>query len=107
MPIVENGVHLSAQSKAIEKSIKYVSYLQKGNKPRNTKEALKNFVTFLNAIEELSKNKKRYSIKVGIDSPEGTEEVNLLDDCGFVLHHLYLVILASPDLGKMRLSPST
>ena len=103
MPIFENGVHLSAESKIIEKSLKYVSYLQKGNKPRNNKEALKYFVTFLNTIEELSKDKIRYSIKVGIDTAEGRKEVNLLDDCGFVLHHLYPVILTSPDLDEFEL----
>jgi len=97
-----NGVHLSTEIKIIEKSLKYVSYLQKGNKPRNHKEALKYFVTFLDVIGELSKNKERYSIKVGIDVPEGRKEINLLDDCGFVLHHLYPVILTSPDLDKFE-----
>ncbi|WP_299195193.1 hypothetical protein [uncultured Amphritea sp.] len=91
---------MSTESKIIEKSLKYVSYLQKGNQPRNHKEALKYFVMFLNTIEELSKNKKRYSIKVGINTPEGKKEVNLLDDCGFVLHHLYPIILTYSDLEK-------
>lgn len=91
---------MSSESKKIEKSLKYVSYLQKGNKPRNHKEALKYFVTLLDSIEELSR-KGDYSVKIGIDVPEGRKEVNLLDDCSFVLHHLYPVILTSPNLDKL------
>lgn len=102
MPIIENGVQLSTESKIIEKSLKYISYLQKGNEPRSHKEALNCLVAFLNAIEKLSRNKERYSIKVGIETPEGKKDIELLDDCGFILHHLYPVILSSPDLDKIE-----
>jgi hypothetical protein len=102
MPIVENGVQLPTESKIIEKSLKYISYLQKGNEPRSHKEALNCLVAFLNAIEKLSRNKEDNSLQLSIETSEGIKDIELLDDCGFVLHHLYPVILSFPDLNKVE-----
>ncbi len=93
---------LTTENKKILKCLKYVSHLQKGNKPRNANEALRYFVTFLNIIEELSRNKERYSMKVDITTPDGNKDVELLEDCGYVLHHLYPVIITSPDEKKFE-----
>jgi hypothetical protein len=92
---------LTTESKEIFKCLSYASHLQKGNKPRNPNEALKKFVTFLNAIEILSRNKERYSFTFDIITPDGNKKnVELLDDCGYFLHHLYPVIISSPDENK-------
>jgi len=88
---------LTTENRKIQKSLEYVSYLQKGNKPRSSIEAIKYLVEFLRVIENLSSNKKRNSIKVGIESPDGNVDVELLEDCGYVLHHLFPVIINSPD----------
>ena len=93
---------MSTDIKIIEKSLKYISYLQKGNKPRSHKEALNCLVAFLNAIEKLSRDRKQYSIELSIETPEGKKNIELLDDCGFALHHLYPVILSSPDSDKIE-----
>jgi hypothetical protein len=93
---------LTTENRKILKCLKYVSHLQKGNKPRNANEALRYFVTFLNIIEELSRNKERHSMKVGITTRNGNKDVELLEDCGYVLHHLYPVIITSPDEKKFE-----
>lgn len=88
---------LTIENKKILKCLKYVSYLQKGNKPQSYNEALKNFMTFLKVIEKLSRNKERHSIKIGITTPSGDNNVDLLEDCGYVFHHLYPVIITAPN----------
>lgn len=88
---------LTTENKKILKCLKYVSHLQKGNKPKSINEALRHFVTFLHVIEKLSRNKERYSIKIGISTPDGDKDVDLLEDCGYVFHHLYPVIITAPN----------
>jgi hypothetical protein len=88
---------LTAENKKILKCLEYVSHLQKGNKPNSTNEALRHFVTFLQVIENLSINKERYSIKVGISTPDGDKDVDFLESCGHVFHHLYPVIITAPN----------
>jgi hypothetical protein len=89
---------LTTESKMLIKCLNYVSHLQKGNKPRNDNEAFRYFVTFLNAIEVMSRNKERCSINFNIVHPDGDKtNFELLDDCGYVLHHLYPLIINSSD----------
>jgi len=88
---------LTTENEKIVNCLKYVSYLQKGNEPRSACEALRHFVTFLKEIEKFSRNKERYSMKVEVTTSDGNKDVELLDDCGYVLHHLYPVIITAPN----------
>ncbi|NRA70888.1 MAG: hypothetical protein HRU24_07685 [Gammaproteobacteria bacterium] len=93
---------MTNMNKKILKSLMYVSYIQKGNKPRHSTEALKHFVEFLSVIEKCSINKEKHPIKIGITTPEGNVDLDLLEDCGYVLHHLFSMIITSPDEKKFE-----
>jgi len=78
------------------KALKYIRYLQEGNKPRYSGEAIRALSKFLNEIEKLSA-KKNSDVTIGIMMPSGEVKVSLLKDCGYVFHHLFPVIFENVD----------
>lgn len=77
------------------KIINYIGYLQEGNKPSSPFEALEYLVNFFIDIEERSAEKENNGILIGIITPEGEIDLNLLDNCEYVLHYLYPMVLGS------------
>jgi len=86
---------LTDKNSRILKIINYISYLQKGNKPSSSFEALEYLANFFIEIEERSVEKEKIGITIGIITPEGKIDLNLLDNCEYVLHNLYPMVLVS------------
>jgi len=86
---------LSDKNSRILKIINYISYLQKGNKPSSSFEVLEYLINFFIDIEERSLDKEKNGITVGIITPEGKVDLNLLDNCDYVLQNIYPMVFVS------------
>jgi hypothetical protein len=84
------------EDKKLLKCLSYISYLQKGNKPRFPAEAIRHLANLLQSIEKLSASDGRFKVTIGITTPNGNIDVNLLEDCGYVFHHLFPVLFTAP-----------
>jgi len=84
------------EDKKLLKILNYINYLKKGNKPRFPAEAIRHLSSLLQYVEKLSASEERFKVTVGITTSNGNVDVNLREDCGYLFHHLFPVLLTTP-----------
>lgn len=77
--------------------MEYIYSVQTGRKLNDPKVAIVHLENFLRIVAKLSGSKAKCDLTVGLHTPNGDVKVNQLDDCSYVLHHLFSIILVSPN----------
>jgi len=86
--------------KEIEKILSIINYcqhLKKGNKPNSITDPIKCLEDLFSSLAMLPPSNKDFKISVGLKTPTGDIDVNILKDCGFIFHVLYPLIITEPN----------
>lgn len=88
---------MKPEYKQIFKSIKYVSSLQQGGVPGSDGDPLLCLKDLLNGIISASSRKQADKVVINIEDAGKNLDVNILEDCSYVLHHLFPKLILTQD----------